>query len=87
MKKTVTLERQELDYLHHWHSEQADFCDRHEQTEQAKWHRERLTYLSEQRYSVIRRAGGLDCGVDLRTGKGVCVCGRCSSVLRAGARG
>lgn len=21
---------------------------------------------------------GLDCGVDLRTGKGVCVCGRCS---------
>lgn len=32
----------------------------------------------------IRRAfrepvGGLDCGVDLRTGRGVCVCGRCSS--------
>jgi hypothetical protein len=22
--------------------------------------------------------GGLDCGVDLRTGKGICVCGRCS---------
>lgn len=22
---------------------------------------------------------GLDCGVDLRTGRGVCVCGRCAS--------
>jgi hypothetical protein len=25
------------------------------------------------------KVGGLDCGVDLETGKGVCVCGRCSA--------
>jgi hypothetical protein len=29
-----------------------------------------------------QNVGGLDCGVDLRTGKGICVCGRCSTSQR-----
>ena len=30
--------------------------------------------------SLLRKPiTGLDCGVDLRTGKGICVCGRCST--------
>jgi hypothetical protein len=31
---------------------------------------------------VQKRPGGLDCGVDLRTGQGVCFCGRCSTANR-----
>jgi hypothetical protein len=31
-----------------------------------------------------RPVTGLDCGVDLRTGKGVCVCGRCSQNSASG---
>jgi hypothetical protein len=31
------------------------------------------------RAAFRKPVGGLDCGVDLRTGKGVCVCGRCST--------
>lgn len=71
LTKTVTLEHQELDYLRHWHAEQASFQTQRGREQQAEWHRDRLKALDSSsepeavtkivtRYEVLDRDGSGD---------------------------